>query len=237
MATGPQTPVSSMSSPKGKNRAGSSPQTDIFPTPIQPTKPTPSSPPRRQYAIVRASSTPAELTNVGQPSNASRRTLGDLPSTLQKSWNRQQLSKKRSQYYDSAFAEREPNNSARERVAKDSIVTVEVKVNFLVSPLVTRWGQYANIVVARTTKPAVILDRLFLSALRDIPKTRSLHHGSGPPRYGYAPGGKHGVCLPYHRFRTTIRDCSHEEQTQHSPHTSIHERVFAHLFRQRSHTI
>lgn len=85
----------------------------------------------------RAQSTPPELTNDAKYHRFSRGTAGDLPdsSGLEQTWSRMNLSKKRSQYYSDAFAYREPNNSARERVVRDSMIIAEVKLNCCVSDL------------------------------------------------------------------------------------------------------
>lgn len=44
-----------------------------------------------------------------------------------------ELAKRRSQYYGDAFAQRESNTSARERVLKESIVMAEILTNVIVS--------------------------------------------------------------------------------------------------------
>jgi hypothetical protein len=90
--------------------------------------------PRKLISMQRAQSTPPELTqsnHFGILTKTSR-GLADL-TTLEENWNRIRLSKKKSQYYEDAFAYREPNNSAKERVAKDSIVLAEIKLNCRVS--------------------------------------------------------------------------------------------------------
>jgi len=63
-------------------------------------------------------------------------TPGD-PSifSLGKALERKELTKKKSQYYDDAFAVRESNTSARERVHRESMVMVEVRTNVIVRPL------------------------------------------------------------------------------------------------------
>jgi hypothetical protein len=50
-----------------------------------------------------------------------------------KTANQKELAKRRSQYYSDAFAQRESNTSARERVFKESIVMAEVLTNVIVS--------------------------------------------------------------------------------------------------------
>ena len=86
-------------------------------------------------SLGRAHSTPPQLTNDSRFRSLSRGTVGDLPdaSSLGKSWSKLHLSKKRSQYYSETFAIRETNNPAKERVARDSVVVAEVKMNCCVS--------------------------------------------------------------------------------------------------------
>lgn len=85
----------------------------------------------------RAQSTPPQLTNDSRFRSLSRGTVGDLPdaSSLERSWSKLRLSKKRSQYYSDTFAIREPNDPAKERVARDSVVVADLKLNCCVSEL------------------------------------------------------------------------------------------------------
>ena len=85
--------------------------------------------------LQRAQSTPPELTNDSRFRSLTRGTGGDLPDTsgFEQSWSRRELSKKKSQYYSEAFAYREPSNTAKERVVKDSVILAEVKMNCCVS--------------------------------------------------------------------------------------------------------
>jgi hypothetical protein len=104
---------------------------DVFATPSIQNSGQPSPPPTKLPLLKRAASTPPETTNENVVLRSSRGAGGDLSSAsnLQESWNRQQLSKKRSQYYEGAFAYREANNTARTRVTKDSLVIADVKLN------------------------------------------------------------------------------------------------------------
>jgi hypothetical protein len=61
------------------------------------------------------------------PGNAGSYSPGRTPE-------RKELAKKKSQYYDDAFAVRESNTSARERVHRESMVMVEVRTNVIVRP-------------------------------------------------------------------------------------------------------
>jgi hypothetical protein len=83
--------------------------------------------PKKILNFTRAASTPSEITN----ENCARQ----LPSAshLAAAWDRQQLSKKRSQYYGEAFAYREPHNTAKDRVTRDSVIVAEIKLNCEVS--------------------------------------------------------------------------------------------------------
>jgi hypothetical protein len=89
--------------------------------------------PAKLLNMQRAQSTPPELTNNHAFRHVSHSS--DLPdaASLEQSWSRAHLSKKKSQYYSDAFAYREPQNSARERVVRDSMIIAEVKLNCCVS--------------------------------------------------------------------------------------------------------
>ncbi|KAK5029208.1 hypothetical protein LTR13_008745 [Exophiala sideris] len=90
-----------------------------------------SSPPKRLMALERAQSTPPETTHSNQFGILTRSTAGQLSdvASLESSWQRLNLSRRRSQYYNDAFAYREPNNTAKERVAKDAVIQAEIKLN------------------------------------------------------------------------------------------------------------
>lgn len=64
-------------------------------------------------------------------SNVSRGGSNGLSSAseLEKSWQKNDLSKRTSQFFDQAFAVREPHNTARDRVARDSMIVVELRTN------------------------------------------------------------------------------------------------------------
>ena len=129
--------------PSSASRVKSSHAEDAFPTP--PRRETlngsmhingrPSPAPGNFMNLERAQSTPPQLTDNSRFRSLTRGTVGDLPDAdnLEKSWSKLHLSKKRSQYYSDAFAYREPNNTAKDRVARDSVVLAEVKLNFCVS--------------------------------------------------------------------------------------------------------
>ncbi|KIW40313.1 uncharacterized protein PV06_07520 [Exophiala oligosperma] len=118
---------------------------NVFPTPPagQPEsdgvfrlKGTLSPPPRRLLPRERAQSTPPEITRSNQFGILTKSTdgrfleVGSLESSRQKS----HLSRKKSQYFEGAFAYREPNNTARERIVKDSVILAEIKLNYCASP-------------------------------------------------------------------------------------------------------
>lgn len=83
----------------------------------------------------RAASTPPEMTNENYVRTSSMILARDLPtaSELATTWDHQQLSKKRSQYYSEIFAYREPHNTAKDRVIRDSVIIAEIKLNCKVS--------------------------------------------------------------------------------------------------------
>jgi hypothetical protein len=87
--------------------------------------------PKRMMAQQRAQSTPPEITHANQfgiLTRSANAQLSDVAS-LEHSWQKLHLSKKKSQYYSEAFAYREPNNTAKDRIAKDSVVLAEIKLN------------------------------------------------------------------------------------------------------------
>ncbi len=83
----------------------------------------------------RAASTPPEITNENYVRSSSKILVRDLPTApnLATTWGRQQLSKKRGQYYGEVFAYREPHNTAKDRVIRDSVIIAEIKLNCKVS--------------------------------------------------------------------------------------------------------
>lgn len=87
--------------------------------------------PNKLLEMVRAASTPPEIGFPRQRKTSSRDSSHGLTSAtnLEQSWRRQELSKKKSQYYDEAFAYRESSHSAKDRVSRDSVVTAAVKLN------------------------------------------------------------------------------------------------------------
>ena len=113
------------------------PSTEIFPTPHARTALGPDRPERPPP--MRAASTPPEIMSDSRIRPMPRGTPGDLSSvsSLPKSWDRQQLSKKRSQYYTEVFATREPNNTPKDRISRDSVIIADLKLSGAVSSL--RW--------------------------------------------------------------------------------------------------
>ena len=135
-----------------QNRDGTpSTASRIRPAPVENAFPTPT-PPRRQYSrrsesqkSGRQSPAPSRLFQIGKSSpapkehksiealrsNVSRGGSNGLSSAseLEKSWQRKDVSKRTSQFFDQAFAIRDPYNSARDRVAKDSVIVVELRTN------------------------------------------------------------------------------------------------------------
>ncbi|KAL9618240.1 MAG: hypothetical protein Q9160_007010 [Pyrenula sp. 1 TL-2023] len=140
MSRSPQTPSSYRSSPSSSSEEESPTfgHADIFPTPMHRRIKTRGSPaPTKLFdELKRAQSTPPIRTDDRRASRLETDTLGELPSVtnFQSSWESRQLSKKRSQYYNEAFASREPYNGPRERVQKDSVIIGEIKLNRALRP-------------------------------------------------------------------------------------------------------
>lgn len=133
MASHTPQPSSKTSTARGEG-SFSSLTSEPFPTPSLRLKARSCPAQANVQSLKSAASTPPEIADENRRPVASDGLVRNLPSvsSLEKSWNRQQLSKKRSQYYDEAFSCLEPSNSARYRVAKDSVVTAEVKLNCIV---------------------------------------------------------------------------------------------------------
>lgn len=55
--------------------------------------------------------------------------LGSKSYELEKACDRKEVSKKNSQYFDQSFAVRESYYSAKERVTRDSVMVVEIRLN------------------------------------------------------------------------------------------------------------
>ena len=108
---------------------------DVFPTPPKVADVQLSPPPKQIHDFKRAASTPPEITNENYLRTCTKVSTRDLPSVshLTTAWDRQQLSKKRSQYYGEVFAYREPRNTARDRVTRDSVIVVDIRLNCKVS--------------------------------------------------------------------------------------------------------
>lgn len=104
---------------------------DVFPTPPKAVDLRSSSAPKKVPEYKRAASTPPEITNENYLRIPGKILAPDLPtaSHLATTWDRQQLSKKRSQYYGEVFAYREPHNTAKDRVTRDSVIVAEIKLN------------------------------------------------------------------------------------------------------------
>lgn len=87
---------------------------------------------RAALGIRRAASTPPD--NRHDPS---RQLYPQVPisraetarSSDKLTWHKQELTKRKSQYLEKAFAIREPSYSAKDRVARDSLVLAEIKIN------------------------------------------------------------------------------------------------------------
>lgn len=75
-----------------------------------------------------------DITNGKSSQDGSSKSQGlSNVKDLENKWDRLNISKKKSQYFEKEFASREPSNTAKERVVKDSVITVEMKLNCCVS--------------------------------------------------------------------------------------------------------
>lgn len=93
--------------------------------------------PRKLSEMQRAASTPPEVTRETVISTQCHGTANELSSitNLERSLERQKLSQKRSQYYSEAFGCREPNNTMKDRVHRDSMVVADVRLNRMVEAI------------------------------------------------------------------------------------------------------
>ena len=87
-------------------------------------------------ASQRAASTPPETVREYVTGNfsSSTRVEGCGVDSLEKSWRRQAMSEKKSQYFSEAFTNQDVRNTIRDRLQRDSVVIVDVKLSPLVSP-------------------------------------------------------------------------------------------------------
>ena len=88
--------------------------------------------PSRLFGIGKAFPAPKEHKSVeALKSNLTRGISSGRSSAneLDKSYQKSNVSKKSSQFFDQAFAVREPYHSAKERVTRDSMVVVDLQVN------------------------------------------------------------------------------------------------------------
>lgn len=104
---------------------------DVFPSPPKTADVQLSPPPKKIHDLKRAASTPPEATNENYLRSSDKGLSGNLPSMtrLATAWDRQQLSKKRSQYYGEIFASKEPHHTAKDRVAQDSVIVANIRLN------------------------------------------------------------------------------------------------------------
>ena len=117
--------------------------------------------PTRLFQFGKSLPAPKEHKSVeAQRSNVSRGGSNGLSGAgeLEKSWQSKDLSKRTSQFFDQAFAVREPYNSARERVARDSMIVVELQTNGCVCH-----GQ--NVIPKANLEPQLETEQSFLNDL------------------------------------------------------------------------
>lgn len=95
-----------------------------------------------------ASSTPQKHKSIeALRSHASRALMNRRSSSADpdRSWQRREASKKTSQYFEEAFAVRPPYNTARDRVARDSMIVAELCLNCLVDLVKSALQPMANV--------------------------------------------------------------------------------------------
>jgi hypothetical protein len=74
----------------------------------------------------------AEEDRLTRPIN--RGTPGDIGMfSVEKTAEQKELARRKSQFYGDAFAWREPNGSARERVQRESVIMADIRTNVIVS--------------------------------------------------------------------------------------------------------
>jgi len=129
--------------PSTASRIRPAPVENAFPTPTPPRRQEPrrsgsqksdrrSTAPNRLFHLGKSSPAPKEHKSVEVlRSNVSRGGSNGLSSAseLEKSWQNKELSKRNSQFFDQAFAVRQPYNSARDRVTRDSMIVVELRTS------------------------------------------------------------------------------------------------------------
>ena len=140
MSTNPRTPNPSSSTESSEldEACPQPPSQDIFPTPTTNIRNTAGGlpTPLKLFKSKREASTPSENGN-GHLRDMKRGPPGDLPNvgSLRVDWDRQRLSKQRSQHYGEAFAQREATNFPKERIQKGSVIIAEIKINCTVGEL------------------------------------------------------------------------------------------------------
>ena len=137
-----------------------------------------------------------------------------------------QQCRRKSSFYGEVFAYRESNTSARERIARESVVMADVKTNIIVRPANT------NIAVCR---------RLMFFAPLDKRRIRLHHPSLSPPFSAVFPirVPDHGQCrafrvpdiwrlirphLYYNHYCSPFTASTHDQQTQRCPDPDVHER-------------
>lgn len=171
--------------------------------------------------LKRAQSTPAQIMNECRRPKLDRDTLGDLPDSanIQHSWEAQQLPKKRSQWFEDAFASRDPYNCPRERIQKDSVIIAEIRINCGVSGTSSCYNIVPDCQSARrrylSTSQSHIPSRAILST------PRLVHHDNRRRLLrNHIPRHQRTSLSPNHH-RPPIRNRPHQEQAHHSPHTRL----------------
>jgi hypothetical protein len=74
-------------------------------------------------------------------------TPGDHAISESQTPQQRELARKKSQYYEEAFATREPSGSARERVTKESLIYADVRTNVIVSTVHTPFHRMLTLLI------------------------------------------------------------------------------------------
>lgn len=174
-----------------------------------------SSLPSRKIAHSKSAAfTPPETTNENCRGAYSKSRAGELPSAshLSTAWDRQQLFKKRSQYFGDVFAYREPHNTAKHRVTRDSIVVVDLKINCEVGP--QKWRElFLKLTFALARVEADISVRHFLSTVRDLSASGVVHSCVHLHSTGDAFRRQFGTSILLHDCGISLGNCTNKKQT------------------------
>lgn len=134
-----------------------------------------------------------------------------------------EVSRRKSQYYSEVFAYREPNQTARERVNRYSVITAEVKTNVIVRnlPLVPSTGELGLTPVTGQRR-IHLSTRSLPTSLSEISKTRLLHIHHSQPFRVLAVCGYFRLGLHHHHYRPSLPNTTRHQQTKRRYDTDVH---------------